>query len=39
MTAPSDRTIVTLGCVLFVAYLLMAVLVEWTWLVQLQLVD
>ena len=36
MTAPSDRTIVTLGCVLFVAYILLAVLVEWTWLVQLQ---
>ena len=36
MTAPSDRTIVTLGCVLFVAYLILALFVDWTWLIQLQ---
>lgn len=36
MTSPSDRTIVRLGCVLFVAYLISVLFVEWTWLVQLQ---
>ena len=36
MTRPSERTIVTVGCVLFVAYVVMAGFIEWPWLEALQ---